>query len=341
MAAAKNTVSFENILSDLKNKIYSPVYFLYGEESYFIDSISDYIEETVLNETEKEFNLTIIYGKDTDIPTVASYARRFPMMSNYQVIIVKEAQDLDKIEELEQYVLNPLESTLLVLCYKYEKVDRRKSFFKTIEKRGILFESARIYENKIPEWIATYVRKQNYSITTKACFLLAEFLGNDISKIVNEISKLIINISQGQEITEEFVERNIGISKDFNVFELQKALGKKDILKSNQIINYFAANPRENPLVKVIPLLTSYFSKVLMYQHITDKSRNNVAAVLSINPFFVSDYQQAASNYKASKVIFIISVLREYDLKSKGVDSNGTSTSDGELMRELIFKILH
>ena len=341
MAAAKNTVSFENILSDLKNKIYSPVYFLYGEESYFIDSISDYIEETVLNETEKEFNLTIIYGKDTDIPTVASYARRFPMMSNYQVIIVKEAQDLDKIEELEQYVLNPLESTLLVLCYKYEKVDRRKSFFKNIEKRGILFESARIYENKIPEWIATYVRKQNYSITTKACFLLAEFLGNDISKIVNEISKLIINISQGQEITEEFVERNIGISKDFNVFELQKALGKKDILKSNQIINYFAANPRENPLVKVIPLLTSYFSKVLMYQHITDKSRNNVAAVLSINPFFVSDYQQAASNYKASKVIFIISVLREYDLKSKGVDSNGTSTSDGELMRELIFKILH
>jgi len=340
MAAAKNAVSFENILSDLKNKIYSPVYFLYGEESYFIDTISDYIEENVLNETEKEFNQTIIYGKDTDVATITSYSRRFPMMSNYQVIIVKEAQDLNKIEEMDAYILNPMESTLLVLCYKYEKIDRRKSFFKNVEKKGILFESARIYDNKIPDWIAGYVSKQKYSITTKACFLLAEFLGNDISKIVNEISKLVINIPQGQEITEDFVERNIGISKDFNVFELQKALGKKDILKSNQIINYFAANPRENPLVKVIPLLTSYFSKVLIYHHLTDKSKNNVAGVLSINPFFVGDYQQAATNFKPPKVVSIISVLREYDLKSKGVD-NSTSFSDGELMKELIFKILH
>jgi len=341
MAASKNSVSFENILLDLKNKIYYPIYFLYGEESYFIDMISDYIEENVLSEIEKEFNQTIIYGKDTDIPTIISYARRFPMMSNYQVILVKEAQDLDMIEELEPYILNPLESTLLVLCYKYEKIDRRKSLFKSIEKKGILFESARIYDNKIPDWIAEYVKKQNYSISSKACFLLAEFLGNDISKIVNEISKLIINIAEKQEITEDYVEKNIGISKDYNVFELQKALGKKDVLKSNQIINYFAANPRENPLVKVIPLLFSYFSKILIYHHLPDKSRNNVAAALSINPFFVMDYQQAAANFPSGKVISIISILREYDLKSKGVDSSGTSFPDGELMKELIFRILH
>jgi DNA polymerase III subunit delta len=341
MAAAKNSVSFENILQDLKNKIYSPIYFLFGEESYFIDLISDYIEKNVLNETEKEFNQMIIYGKDIDVQTIASYARRFPMMSNYQVILVKEAQDLNKIEELEPYILNPMESTLLVLCYKYEKIDRRKSIYKSIEKKGILFESARIYDNKIPDWIADYVRKQNYSISTKACYLLAEFLGNEISKIVNEISKLIINIPATREITEEDVEKNIGISKDYNVFELQKALGRKDVLKSNQIINHFAANPRENPLVKVIPILSGYFSKLLIYQHLADKSRNNVASALAINPFFVMDFQQAAANYPSGKLISIISILREYDLKAKGVDSSGTSFPDGELMRELIFKILH
>jgi DNA polymerase-3 subunit delta len=341
MAVPKNAVSFENILLDLKNRIYSPVYFLYGEESYFIDMISDFVEKNVLSELEKEFNQTIIYGKDIDIPTLASYARRFPMMSNYQVIIVKEAQDLNKLEELEPYIINPMESTLLVLCYKYEKIDRRKTLFKSIEKKGILFESARLYDNKIPDWIGEYVRKRNYSISTKACFLLAEFLGNDISKIVNEISKLIINIPEKQEITEEYVEKNIGISKDYNIFELQKALGKKEVLKANQIINYFAANPRDNPLVKVIPLLFSYFSKILIYHHLRDKSRNNVAAALSINPFFVMDYQQAAANYTSGKLTSIISLLREYDLKAKGVDSSGTSFPDGELLKELIFRILH
>jgi len=303
--------------------------------------ISDFIEKNVLSDLEKEFNQTIIYGKDIDIPTLISYARRFPMMSNYQVIIVKEAQDLNKIEELEPYVLNPLESTLLVLCYKYGKVDRRRTLCKSIEQKGVLFEAAKIYDNKIPDWIGEYVRKRNYSISTKACFLLAEFLGNDISKIVNEISKLIINIPEKQEITEDYVEKNIGISKDYNIFELQKALGKKEILKANQIINYFAANPRENPLVKVIPLLFSYFSKVLIYHHLRDKSRNNVASALSINPFFVMDYQQAAANYSYGKLTTVISLLREYDLKAKGVDSSGTSFPDGELMKELIFRILH
>jgi DNA polymerase III subunit delta len=339
MAARKNILSFDNILNDLKNKIYYPIYFLDGEESFYIDEISDYIETNVLTDLEKEFNQTIVYGKDTNIPTLISYAKRFPMMANYQVIIVKEAQDLDKIEDLAGYIEHPLTSTLLVICYKYDKLDRRKSIAKTIEKTGVLFESSRLYDNQIPDWIMDYVRKKNYSISAKAAFLLAEFLGTDLSKIVNEIGKLIINIPAGHEITEEYVEKNIGISKDFNVFELQKALGKKDVYKANQIITHFAANPRENPLVKVIPLIYSFFSKILIYHQLPDKSRNNVASALSVNPFFVQDYQVAAGNFKLNKLILIISILREYDLKAKGVEN--ASTPDGELMKELVFKILH
>ena len=341
MAARKNDISFDDIIGNLKNKIYHPIYLLFGEEPYFIDSISDYIEQNVLNDLEKEFNQTIVYGKDLNIPTLISYAKRFPMMANYQVIIVKEAQDLDKVDELTSYFEQPLESTILVLCWKYEKIDRRKSIFKTAEKRGVVFESPKLYDDKIPAWIADYLKKRNYSISLKAAVLLTEFLGSDLSKIVNEVSKLIINVPAGQEITEDYVEKNIGISKDFNVFELQKALGRKDVLKSNQIILHFAANPRENPLVKIIPMLFNYFSKILLYHYLPDKSRNSVASALGVNPFFVQDFVSAAGKYPPSKLISIISILREYDLKSKGVDSTNTSVPDGELMKEMVFKILH
>jgi DNA polymerase-3 subunit delta len=268
-----------------------------------------------------------------------SYAKRFPMMANYQVLIVKEAQDLDKIEELQFYIENPLTSTILVLCHKYGKLDKRRGLYKAIEKIGVTFESARLYDNKIPDWINTYLHQRQYSITPKAATMLTEFLGADLGKIVNEIQKLLINIPSGSEINEEYVEKNIGISKDYNVFELQKALAKKDIVKSNQIILYFAANPRENPLVKVIPILYSYFSKILYYHYLPDKSKNAVASALSINPFFVSDYQQAARSFPLGKTVAIISLLREYDLKAKGVGN--VSAGDGELMKELIFRILH
>jgi DNA polymerase III subunit delta len=341
MAPRKNELDIDDIITNLKNKIYHPVYLLHGEEPYFIDAISDYIEQNVLSDLEKEFNQTIVYGKDVDIPTLVSYARRFPMMANYQVIIVKEAQDLDKIEDSAPYFESPLDSTILVLCWKYEKVDRRKTVFKTIEKTGIVFESAKLYDDKIPHWIFEYLKARNYTISLKAAVLLTEFIGNDLSKIVNEISKLIINVPAGQEITEEYVERNIGISKDFNVFELQKALGKKDVLKSNQIILHFAGNPRENPLVKVIPMLYGFFSKVLLYHYLPDKSKNTAAAALSVNPFFLPDFQLAARNYPVSKLVSVISTLRDFDLKSKGVDSNNTSVTDGELMKELVFRILH
>ncbi|MCX6281363.1 MAG: DNA polymerase III subunit delta [Bacteroidetes bacterium] len=330
---------FENILSDLKNKIYYPVYLLSGDETYFIDMVSDFIEENVLSGQEKEFNQTIVYGKDVDAATVISYAKRYPMMSNYQVLIVKEAQDLDDLDTFLPYVQNPVNSTILVLCYKYGKLDKRKSLYKAFEKSGVVMESALLYDNKIPEWINNYVTVHGYSVSPKAAVLLAEFVGNELSKIVNELTKLFINLPEGSEITEDVIERNIGISKDFNVFELQKALGRKDVYKSNMIIGYFAANLKENPLVKVIPNLYSYFTKVLIYHYLPDKSRNNAAAALSVNPFFVQDYQTAAKNYPVYRAVAVISLLREYDLKAKGLDN--ASATDGELMKELIFKILH
>jgi DNA polymerase-3 subunit delta len=337
--AEKNSISFDQLLSDLKNQIYHPVYLLHGEESYFIDAVSDFIEAHVLSDLEKEFNQTIVYGKDSNVLTLMSYAKRFPMMANYQVLIVKEAQDLEKIEDFQPYMENPQPSTILVLCYKYGKLDKRKSLYKSIEKIGVTFESARLYDNKIPDWINEYLRQLKYTITPKAAAMLTEFLGADLGKIVNEIQKLLINIPAGSEINEACVEKNIGISKDYNVFELQKALTKRDVLKANQIILHFAGNLRENPLVKVIPMLYAHFSKILLYHFLADKSTNAVASALGIKPFFVTDYQQAARSFPAGKTVAVISLLREYDLKAKGVEN--ASAGDGELMKELIFKILH
>jgi DNA polymerase-3 subunit delta len=332
-------MTMDQILTDLKNKIYYPVYFLAGEESYFIDTISDYIEKHVLSDTEKEFNQTVIYGRDTDILSLISIAKRFPMMANYQVVIVKEAQDIQKIEELLPYVEQPLNSTLLVLNYKYKKIDKRKSFFKKIDKKGVLFESRKIYDNKLGAWISDYVNERGYTITPKATAMLTEFLGTELSKVVNEVNKLIINLPEKAEINDLAVERNIGISKDYNIFELQNAIGSKNVEKANRIVNYFAANPKENPLIKTIAILYGFFSKLLIYQQLKDKSKSNVASALSLNPFFVKDYQVAARNYNLKKLSAIIGYLREYDLKAKGF--NNASATDGDLMKEMMYKILH
>lgn len=332
-------MNFDQILSDLKNKIYYPVYFLAGEESYYIDEISDYIEEHVLTDVEKEFNQTVIYGRETDVLSIISNAKRYPMMANYQVVIVKEAQDIKDIDDLLPYIENPLDSTLLVINYKYKKIDKRKSFYKQVAKKGVLFESKKLYDNKIAGWINNYVKEKGYEITPKACVMLTEYLGSNLSKVVNEISKLILNVPENATINDELVERNIGISKDFNIFELQNAIGTKNILKANQIANYFAANSKENPLIKTVSILYGYFTKLMIFHQLTDKSRNNVASALSVNPFFVQDYQVAARNYSLQKLIKIIDLLKEYDLKTKGV--NNISTSDGELLKELLFKILH
>ena len=332
-------MSFEQIINDLKNKKYYPIYLLTGEEPYYIDLISDFIEDQVLTDEEKEFNQNILYGRDVDAATIVSSAKQFPLMSDWQVLIVKEAQELRSLDGLKGYVENPLKSTILVLCYKYKKIDKRKSLVKGIKKNGVFFESQKLYENRIPEWIRSYLQDKGYTISHKASVLLLEYLGTDLEKIVNEIGKLIINIPQKREITEEDIEANIGISKDYNVFELQKAIGKRDVRKVNMIINWFAANEKENPLVKVLAILSGFFIKTMTYHQLKDKSQKSAASALSIHPFFVQDYQVAARNYSMKKLGAIVSYLREYDLKSKGVDN--ASVKDGELMKELMFKILH
>jgi DNA polymerase-3 subunit delta len=261
------------------------------------------------------------------------------MMANYQVVIVKEAQEIQKIEDLQSYIENPLDTTLLVINYKYKKIDRRKSFFKAIEKKGILFESKKIYDNQLGPWMTKYVGEKGYTITAKASAMLTEYLGTELSKVVNEIDKLIINVPEKSEINDAMVEKYIGISKDYNIFELQKAIGAHNIVKANRIVNYFGANPKENPLVKTIAILYGFFSKLLIYHSLTDKSKNNVASALSVPPYFVQDYTQAARRYNRQKLTDIIGYLRTYDLKAKGVDN--LSASDGELLKELMYKILH
>ena len=345
-------MKFDDIISNLQNKIYYPIYFLSGEESFFIDEITDYISSNVLSETEKEFNQSIVYGRDVDVATILSYAKRFPMMSNYQVVIVKEAQDVrnfvpdakDKTDKkdkhpMEAYFENPLKSTILVICYKYKTIDKRRSYAKTIDKNGVLFESEKLYDNLIPNWIQNFLKKKKYTIRPEAAVMLSEYLGSDLSKITNELSKLSVNIPVGTEITSLHIEQNIGISKDFNVFELQRALGSKDVFKAYQIVNYFAANDKNNPNVKTIPILYSYFSKILLFHYSPDKTKNGICSTLNINPFFYAEYAASAKKYNVIKVKQIISLLRKYDLKSKGIEN--ANIPDGELLKELVFQILN
>ncbi|MDT8411976.1 MAG: DNA polymerase III subunit delta [Vicingaceae bacterium] len=329
-----------DILKDLKNKVYHPIYFLSGEEPFYIDLISSFIEKNVLDEAEKEFNQQIIYGKDTDISTIIGAAKRYPMMANHNVVIVKEAQHLVKqIDQLEAYVDNPTKSTILVFCYKYKTLDGRKGITKKLNKKSVFFESKPIYENQVPDWINSYLKEKNYTINPKASFLIAEFLGTDLSKVANELEKLTINIPEGTEINTEMVEKNIGISKDFNMFELNKAIGARDILKANKIINHFAKNEKEHPIQATLAVLYMFFTAILKYHYTKDKSPRSIASALKVNPFFVKDYQVAASNYDIRKAVKVIEYIREYDLKSKGV--NNVSSSGGELTKELVFKIMH
>ncbi|QEM11856.1 DNA polymerase III subunit delta [Mucilaginibacter rubeus] len=335
------------ILKDLKNRKFKPLYLLHGEEPYFIDLVSNYVEHHLLPEHERGFNQTVVYGKDTDIMTVLNAAKRYPMMADYQVVLVKEAQDMKwgkeddnkkSIDPVLSYLENPLPSTILVFCYKYGKFDKRKKTYKAIEKKGLIFESATLYDNKVPAWVEGYVSEKGYKMNQQGSAMIAEYLGNDLAKIANELEKLMLNVSAGQEITLKHIQDNIGISKEYNVFELQTALTKKDAYKVNQIINYFEANPKSNPIVLVLGNLNNFFSKVLVYHYVKDKTPQNLAKEMGVNPYFIKDYEQAARNYPLGKVFQVISYLCEYDLKSKGVESNAPH---GELMKELMFKILH
>jgi len=336
-----------DIIKDFKNRKFKPLYLLHGDEPYFIDTVSDYAENHLLSDAEKGFNQTVLYGKDTDIMMVLNAAKRYPMMSDYQLVLVKEAQDMkwgkeddDKkgMDPLLSYLENPLTSTVLIFCYKYGKFDKRKKTYKAIDKTGVIFESAGLYDNKIPGWIEEYAGEKGYKMDQQATAMLSEYLGNDLSKIANELDKLMLNVNAGQSITVQLVQDNIGISREYNVFELQAALSKKDPFKVNQIINYFEANPKSNPIVLILGNLNNFFSKVLLYHYTKDRSPQSLARELGVNPYFVKDYELAARSYNYGKTMQIISLLREYDLKSKGVDSND---GPGELMKELMFKILH
>lgn len=337
-----------DLIKDLKAKKFKPIYLLHGEEPYYIDQIVDYMVANVLPDAEKGFNQTVLYGKDTDMATILNAAKRYPMMAPYQLIVVKEAQDLKWAKETEgsskevEVVLNyfekPLTSTILVLAYKYANFDKRKKIYKAISNSGVVFQSELVRDYKLLPWIEDHIKEKGYRIAPQAAALIAEYLGTDLSKVANEIEKLCLNISKDTVIQTDHIQKNIGISKEYNVFELQKALATRNVLKCNQIVNYFADNPKANPMVMVMANLNAYFTKILKYHYIPNKA--DAAKELGVSPYFIKDYEMAARNYNISKSFQIISLLRAYDLKSKGLDSTG-NTTDGELLKELLFKMIH
>lgn len=344
-------MTFDEIIKNLKNKIYHPVYFLSGEEPYYIDEISDYIESHVLEDHERDFNQTVLYGLDTNVDQILAEARRFPMMADYQVVIVKEAQNIrnliprempDRVEDsqLLAYLQKPQKSTILVFCYKYKNVDKRKATGKFLVKNTAFFQSEKMRDYHIPNWIIDHVSQKGYKIGPREAAILSEYLGSDLGKIVNEVSKLTINLPAGSVIDKGIIEKYIGISKDYNIFEFQDALGKKDFMKAMKIANYFAANPKANPLPMLMANLYSYFSKLLIFHSLKEKNNEKlIASELKIHPFFVKDYQRAAQHYPYPKLRSIFEGMRELDVKSKGVGNTGADNSD--LMKEFLFRVMN
>lgn len=338
---AKQEVTYEEILKGLQAHQYKPVYYLMGEESYYIDQLTDYITHQILTESEQEFNLTVMYGADVDMATVINAAKRYPMMAEHQVVVVKEAQALRNIDELSYYLQRPLLSTILVFCHKHGSLDRRKKVVTEIDKIGILYESKKIKESQLPAFITGYLKRKKVDVEPKAAAMLADFVGTDLSRLTGELDKLVLTLTVGStRITPEQVERNIGISKDFNNFELRSALVEKDILKANRIIRYFEDNPKSNPIQMTLSLLFGFFSNLMLAYYAPEKNENGVAAFLGLRtPWQAREYLTAMRRYSGVKTMQIIGEIRYTDARSKGVGNS--SLSDGDLLRELIFKILH
>jgi len=334
-------MTFEAILKDLKNKIYKPIYLLSGEEPYYIDIITEYIANNVLTDSEKAFNQTIVYGKDVRANDIINLCKRYPMMANNQVVIIKEAQDLEDFDKLLPYFENPLNSTLLVINYRYKKYDSRKKIAKIADKIGATLVTKKLYDNQLPKAIESICQELNIKIEPKATVLLAEYLGSNLTKIRKEVEKLKISIKGKSDIiSSNDVEKNIGISKDYNVFEVQKMLAKKDVLRVNKAAIYLGNNSKGfNHPIPVIGNLFKFFRLTFSYHLLKDKSKSNAASKLGVNPFFLTDYQTAARNYTPRKIVQIFSLLREYDLKAKGVNANAIEPV--ELYKELFFKIMH
>ncbi len=338
---ARQELTCDDILKELRAKQYRPVYYLMGEEAYYIDLISDYIINNVLSETEKEFNLTVVYGADTDVATIINAAKRYPMMAEHQVIVVKEAQAVRNMDELIYYVQKPLRSTILVLCHKHGTIDRRKKLAVEIEKSGVLFESKKIRDAQLPTFITAYMKRKGIEIEHKATEMLTDFIGADLSRMVSELEKLIITLPEGQKrVTPEQIEKNIGISKDYNNFELRNALIEKDVLKANRIIKYFEENPKTNPIQMTLSILFSFYANLMLAYYAPDRSEQGIAATLGLrSPWLARDYMNAMRKFTGVKTMQIIGDIRRADAKSKGV-RNATMT-DGDILRELVFKILH
>lgn len=338
---AKQELTCDDILKELKSRQYRPIYYLMGEESYYIDLIADYITENVLTETEKEFNLSVVYGADVDVATVINAAKRYPMMSEHQVVIVKEAQSIRNMEGLSYYLQKPLNSTILVVCHKHGTLDRRKKLAAEIEKTGVLFESKKIKEAQLPVFISSYMKRKGIDMDPKATAMIADFVGSDLSRLTGELDKLIITLPPNQKrITPEQIEKNIGISKDYNNFELRSALIEKDVLKANKIIKYFEENPKTNPIQMTLSLLFSFYSNLMLAYYAPDKSDQGIAAMLGLKtPWQARDYMAAMRKYSGMKTMQIVGEIRYADAKSKGV--NNSSMNDGDILRELVFKILH
>lgn len=340
------SLKFEEILKDLQNRKFASIYFLHGEENYYIDYITEFIEQNALQELEKGFNQVVMYGKDSEVGHIINHARRFPMMADRQVVIVKEFQDLPELRNdkgqktLQRYIENPAHSTILVLAHKHKTFDKRKSLYKTLEKNAVVLETKKPYDNEIPKWIEQFVAEKKCKISPVAVALLIEFVGNNLSRLAKEIEKMTINLAEGEnEITEELVRKYVGESREYTVFDLQKALQEKDIFKANKIVHFFAQNLKNNPLILIVMVLFQFFAKLLVLHQSTDKSEAHLAELLGINRFFVKDYLKAAQNYPLSKVIACIHYLYEADLRSKGIDAGNMEESD--ILKELIFKILH
>jgi DNA polymerase-3 subunit delta len=328
------------ITKDIKAGNLKPIYFLMGEEPYYIDKLTEFIEQNVLQEHERDFNQSILYGRDVSMEDVIGTAKRFPMMADRQVVVVREAQELSRtIDKLEAYAENPQPTTVLVFAYKYKTLDKRKKITKLLDKVGVVFESKKLYENQVGDWIKRVLSGQGYSIDNKAVAMLVEFLGTDLSKINNELEKLKIILPKGHTFTPNDIEENIGFSKDFNNFELRKAIGEKNQLKAYQIIDYFAQNPKDNPLVVTTGLVFGFFSQLLQYHGLKDKSQANAAKILKVNPYFVKDYEVAFRNYPMKKVSAIVAALRTLDVKSKGVGA--ASTSQHDLLKEILITIFN
>lgn len=330
---------FKQIENDIKSKNFSPIYLFMGEEELFIDKLTDLIIDNSISKTEREFNYTVLYGKDTSIDEIVSICKKFPLMSDYQVVVIKEAQDLSRtIDQLTSYTNNFLKSTILIICYKHKSLDKRKSLYKSISKNGIIFESKRLYENQAQQWLMQQLTLQNIKISYKAVSMIVDYLGSDLAKINNEINKLLQAKNNPKEILDIDVEKYIGISKEYNNFELRKAISEKNSNKAFHIAYYFANNSNSNPLVVTISMIFDFFSKLLLYHANDNMPDSKKASIMKINPYFISEYRIASKNYPIKRVTKVISVIREYDLKSKG--SGAKNISHFDLLKEMIVRIV-